>query len=55
MVYEPCMELHVEPAGGGLLKAVEAALEVTHLGRAITKAEGLADIHAFLNRGVRKT
>jgi hypothetical protein len=27
---------------------------VTHLGRAITKSEGLADIHVFLIRGVEK-
>jgi hypothetical protein len=49
MVYEPCAEEHVELARG-LLKAVEAALEVTHLGRAIAESEGLADVHVFLNR-----
>ena len=27
---------------------------VTHLGCAIVEAEGLADVHVFLNRGVEK-
>jgi hypothetical protein len=27
---------------------------MTHFGRAITEAEGLADIHVLLNRGVEK-
>jgi hypothetical protein len=53
VVDEPCTEQYVELARG-LLKAVEAALEVTHLGRAIAKAEGLADVHVLLNRGVEK-
>jgi hypothetical protein len=27
---------------------------MTHLGRAITEAEGLVDVHVLLNRGVEK-
>jgi hypothetical protein len=53
MVDEPRTEQHVELARG-LLKAGETALEMTHFGRAITEAEGLADVHVLLNRGVEK-
>jgi hypothetical protein len=49
MVDEPCAEEYVEVARG-VLKAVETALEVTHLGRAIAESEELADVHVFLNR-----
>jgi hypothetical protein len=48
IVDEPCTEEHVQLAGG-LLQAVLATLEVTHFGRAIDEAEGLADVHVFLN------
>jgi hypothetical protein len=53
MVDEPCTEEHVELAGG-LLKAVEASLEVTHFGRAIAEAAGLAGAYIFLNGCVEK-
>jgi hypothetical protein len=53
MVDEPCAVEHVELARG-LLKAAETALEVTHLGRAISESEGLADVHVFLNMSVEK-
>jgi hypothetical protein len=36
------------------VQSVEAALEMTHFGRAITESEGLADVHVLLNRGVEK-
>jgi hypothetical protein len=39
IVDEPCTEQHVELARG-LLKSVEAALEMTHFGRAITESRG---------------
>jgi hypothetical protein len=39
---------------GGLFKAVEAALEVTHFGRAVVEAEGLADVHVFPDGSVEK-
>jgi hypothetical protein len=38
----------------GLLQAVHAALEVAHFGCAIAEAEGLADVHVFLNGCVEK-
>jgi hypothetical protein len=44
---------HVELARG-VLKSVEATLEMTHFGRAISESEGLADVHILLNRGVEK-
>jgi hypothetical protein len=44
VVDKPCTKQHVELARG-LFKSVEAALEMTHLGRAIIEAEGLADVH----------
>jgi hypothetical protein len=53
VVDEPCTEQHVELARG-LLDSVEAALEMTQFGRAITEAEGLADVHVLLNRGGEK-
>jgi hypothetical protein len=53
MVDEPRTEQHVELARG-LLKSVEAALELTHFGRAITEFEWLVDVHVLLNRGVDK-
>jgi hypothetical protein len=53
MVDEPCTEYHVQLARG-LLKSVETTLEMIHFGRAITKPEGLADVHVLLNRGVEK-
>ena len=39
---------------GGLFKAVEAALEVANLGRAIGEAEGLADVHILPDGSVEK-
>jgi hypothetical protein len=53
VVDKPCTKKHVELAKG-LFKSVEAALEVTHSGRAISEAEGLADVYVLLNRGVEK-
>jgi hypothetical protein len=53
VVDKPYTKEHVELAWG-LFKSVEATLEMTHFGRAISEAEGLADVHVFLNRGVEK-
>jgi hypothetical protein len=53
MVDKPCTKQHVDLARG-LFKSVEAALEMTHLGRAITEAEGVADVHVLLNRSVEE-
>jgi hypothetical protein len=53
VVDKPCTKQHVELVRG-LFKSVEAALEMTHFGRAISEAEGLADVHVLLNRGVEK-
>jgi hypothetical protein len=47
MFDKPCTHEHVELARG-LFKAVEAALEVTHVRRAINAAEGLAYVHVLL-------
>jgi hypothetical protein len=41
-------------ARGGLFQAVKAALEVTHFGRAIVEAEGLADVYVFPDENVEK-
>jgi hypothetical protein len=35
-------------------KSVEAALEMTHFGRAISEAEGLVDVHVLLDWGVEE-
>jgi hypothetical protein len=53
MVDDPCTKYHFELAGG-LFESVEAALEVTHFGRAIGEAKGLADVHVYLDEGVEK-
>jgi hypothetical protein len=53
VVDKPCTKEHIELARG-LLKSIEAAFEVTHLGRAIGEGEGLADVHVFLDRGVEE-
>jgi hypothetical protein len=37
-----------------MFESVEAALEMTHFGRAISEAEGLADVHVLLNGGVEE-
>jgi hypothetical protein len=52
-VDEPCTEQHVELARG-LLESVEATLEMTDFRRAFIEAEGLANVHVLLNRGVEK-
>jgi hypothetical protein len=53
VVDKPCTKEHVELARG-LFKSVEAALEMTHLGHAISEAEGLADVHFLLDWGVEE-
>jgi hypothetical protein len=53
VVDKPCTKEHVELARR-LLKSVEAAFEVTHFGRAIGEAKGLADVHVLLDRGVEE-
>jgi hypothetical protein len=53
VVDKPCTEQHVNLARG-LFQSVEAAFEVTHFGRAIREAEGLADVHVLLDWGVEK-
>jgi hypothetical protein len=50
VVDKPCTKEHVELARGPF-KSVEAALEMTHLGRAISEAEGLAGVHVLLDWG----
>jgi hypothetical protein len=53
VVDKPCTKEHVELARG-LFKSVEAAFEMTHLGRAIGEAEWLADVHVLLDLGVEE-
>jgi hypothetical protein len=53
VVDKPCTKEHVELARG-LFHAVEAAFEVTHYGRAIAEAEGLADVHVLLDGAVEE-
>jgi hypothetical protein len=53
MVDKPCTEQHVELARG-LFESVEATLEVTHFRRAISEAEGLANVHVLLDWGVEE-
>jgi hypothetical protein len=50
---KPCPKGHVELARG-LLKSVEAAFEMTHFGRAISEAKGLADVHVLLDWGAEE-
>jgi hypothetical protein len=53
MLDMPCTHEHVELARG-LFESVEAALEMTHVRRAISEAEGLADVHVLFNWGVEE-
>jgi hypothetical protein len=53
VVDKPATKEHVELARG-LFKSAEAALEMTHFGRTISEAEGLADVHVFLDWGVEE-
>jgi hypothetical protein len=53
MFYKPSTHEHVELARG-LFESVEAALEMTHFRRAISEAEGLADLHVLLDWGVEE-
>jgi hypothetical protein len=53
IVDKPCTEEHVELARG-LFQSVEVTFEVTHFGRDIREAEGLADIHVLLDGGVEE-
>jgi hypothetical protein len=39
---------------GDCLRQYRERFEVTHIGRAIDEAEGLADVHVFLNGCVEK-
>jgi hypothetical protein len=53
VVDKPGTKEHVELARG-LFKSVEAWFEMTYFGRAISEAEGLADVHVLLDWGVHK-
>jgi hypothetical protein len=52
-VDKTCTKEHVELARG-LFESVEAAHETTQFGRAISEAEGLADVHVLLDWGVEE-
>jgi hypothetical protein len=53
MVDKPGTHKHVELARG-LFESVEATLEMTHFRRAISEAEGLADVHVLPDWGVEE-
>jgi hypothetical protein len=53
VVDKPCTKKHVELARG-LFQSIEAAFEMTHFRRAITEAEGLADVHVLLDGVVKE-
>jgi hypothetical protein len=50
---KPCTKEHLEFARGPF-QAVGAAFAVTHFGRAIREADGLADVHVLLDGGVEE-
>jgi hypothetical protein len=53
MFDKPGTRKHVELARG-LFESIEAALEMTHFRRAISEAEGLADVHVLLDWDVEE-
>jgi hypothetical protein len=54
VVDKPCTKKHAELARG-LFHSVEAAFEVTHFGRVIREAEGMADVHVLLDGGLEES